>query len=58
MTTDPKDAEIARLWDALDDNGTAMKRALNYLENTENELGILLDSAEDLRAALQRKAGE
>ena len=44
-----------------DELAEAGRRGLNYLENTEGELGILLDSAEDLRAALashdKRKEG-
>lgn len=36
----------------------AAERALNYIENTEGELGIKLDSGGMLRAALSHARGE
>lgn len=36
----------------------AAERALNYIENTEGELGITLESGEMLRAAISLVTGE
>jgi hypothetical protein len=36
----------------------AGRRALNYLENTESELGMTIDSADALRAALAAAKGD
>lgn len=36
---------------------TAAKKALNFIENTESELGIKLDSGNDLRSAIQHAIG-
>lgn len=47
------DAAVNRIRDLED----AAKRALNFIENTESELGIELDSGVRLRAALSASAG-
>lgn len=36
----------------------AAERALNYIANTESELGITLDSGDTLRAAIAKARGE
>ena len=36
----------------------ALEKALNYIENTESELGITLDCGETARAALRAIAGD
>jgi hypothetical protein len=36
----------------------ALKRALNFIENTEDEWGMRLDSGDEARAALRLARGE
>lgn len=36
----------------------AAKTALNYITNTESELGITLDSGDALRAAIRKATGD
>ena len=43
--------------DAVRDVVEAAKRALNFIQNTESELGEPLDSGDALRAALARLGG-
>lgn len=60
--------EIKELFDHIDRSGLAieqqaeierlrgaLKRCLNFIENTESELGIALDSGDAARAALEVK---
>jgi hypothetical protein len=47
----------ARLIAAAPDMYEALKAALNYLENTESELGMTLDSAKAARAAIAKALG-
>ena len=48
---DPRDAVIAQLVEAA-------KAGLNSLQNTESEFGIILGSADKLRAAIAAAKGE
>jgi len=48
----------ARLIAAAPGMYDALRKALNYLENTESELGIKLESADAVRAALSKATGE
>lgn len=46
--------EAAKLVSAAPDMLEALMALLNYVENTESELGITLDSAEKARAAISK----
>lgn len=57
---DDRNAEFtanARLIAASPDMYEALKRALNFIENTEDEMGITLDSGDVVRTALARAEG-
>lgn len=47
----------AKLISAAPDLLDAAKRALNYIENTEGELGITLNSGDMLRASIAKATG-
>jgi len=47
----------ARLIAAAPDLLEALQKALNYLQNTEEEFGITLDSADACRAAIAKAEG-
>jgi len=40
--------------DTIEAMQAALKRALNYIQNTEGELGITLDCGDAVRAVLER----
>jgi hypothetical protein len=48
----------ARLIAAAPDLLAAAKRALNFIENTESEMGCSLESGEQLRAAIAKAKGQ
>lgn len=50
-------AANARLIAAAPDMLSALRKALNYLENTEGEFGIVLDSAQACRDAIAAVTG-
>ena len=52
----PRDND-ARLISAAPDLLKALQKALNYLQNTEEEFGITLDSADACRAAIAKAEG-
>lgn len=55
VKTTPQEATAyVRLFRAAPDLLAAARKALNYIENTEGELDITLDSGDDLRAAIRR----
>jgi len=49
---------VAALWIAAPDLLKAAQKALNFIENTEGEMGESLDSGDALRAAITRALGE
>ena len=48
----------AHLIAAAPDLYAALHKALNFIENTEGELGVTLDSGDAARAALRKARGE
>jgi hypothetical protein len=52
-----KESGAERVRQAAPELLAAAKRALNYIENTEGELGITLDSGNALRAAIAKAEG-